>query len=138
MSVELEEFEQQEETVFLAETEIANQNKAENDETNELNSKISELSKRGYQFYGCDNYPQCNFMTWDKPTEEKCPKCGKSLFKGKGGMLSCLSETCDYQAKATRKKKETEQKNKKPHSNAFIPGAGTVVESLVTDTLKSN
>ena len=71
---------------------------------------IGKKSKRGYQFYGCSNYPECNFMTWDKPTEEKCPKCGKSLFKGKGGMLSCLSETCDYQAKATRKKKETQDK----------------------------
>ena len=39
---------------------------------------------------------------------------------------------------APRKKKETEQKNKKPQSNAYIAGAGTVVESLVTDTLKSN
>ncbi|MBQ4266610.1 MAG: topoisomerase DNA-binding C4 zinc finger domain-containing protein, partial [Clostridia bacterium] len=68
---------------------------------------ISKKSKRGYTFFGCDNWPECNFMTWDKPTEEKCPKCGKSLFKGKGGMLSCLSESCDYQAKATRKKKET-------------------------------
>lgn len=71
---------------------------------------ISKKSKRGYTFFGCDNWPECNFMTWDKPTEEKCPKCGKSLFKGKGGMLSCLSEGCDYQAKATRKKKETETK----------------------------
>jgi len=71
---------------------------------------ISKKSKRGYTFFDCDNWPECNFMTWDKPTEEKCPKCGKSLFKGKGGMLSCLSETCDYQAKATRKKKETQDK----------------------------
>ena len=39
---------------------------------------------------------------------------------------------------APRKKKETEQKSKKPQSNAYIAGAGTVVESLVTETLKSN
>ena len=49
------------------------------------------------------------FMTWDKPTEEKCPKCGKSLFKGKGGMLSCLNDGCGYQAKATRKSKKDEK-----------------------------
>ncbi len=66
---------------------------------------ISKKSKKGYTFFGCDNWPECNFMTWDKPTGEKCPKCGKSLFKAKGGMLTCLDEKCGYTAKATRKKK---------------------------------
>ncbi len=66
---------------------------------------ISKKSKRGYTFFGCDNWPECNFMTWDKPTSEKCPKCGKSLFKGKGSVLSCLDESCGYKAVATRKKK---------------------------------
>ena len=66
---------------------------------------ISKKSKRGYTFFGCDNWPECNFMTWDKPTSEKCPNCGKSLFKGKGGILSCLDEKCGYKAKETRKKK---------------------------------
>ncbi|MBR6568259.1 MAG: type I DNA topoisomerase [Clostridia bacterium] len=66
---------------------------------------ISKKSKRGYTFFGCDKWPECNFMTWDKPTNEKCPKCGKSLFKAKGGMLNCLDEKCGYSAKATRKKK---------------------------------
>ncbi len=66
---------------------------------------ISKKSKKGYTFFGCDKWPECNFMTWDKPTNEKCPKCGKSLFKAKGGMLNCLDEKCGYSAKATRKKK---------------------------------
>ncbi len=66
---------------------------------------ISKKSKRGYTFFGCDKWPECNFMTWDKPTNEKCPKCGKSLFKAKGGILNCLDEKCGYSAKATRKKK---------------------------------
>lgn len=43
----------------------------------------SEKEQKGYTFFGCENYPECNFMTWDKPTDEKCPKCGKSLFKKK-------------------------------------------------------
>ncbi len=66
---------------------------------------ISKKSKKGYTFFGCDKWPDCNFMTWDKPTNEKCPKCGKSLFKAKGGMLNCLDDKCGYSAKATRKKK---------------------------------
>lgn len=66
---------------------------------------ISKKSKRGYTFFGCDNWPQCNFMTWDKPTSEKCPDCGKSLFKGKGSVLSCLDENCGYKAVAKKGKK---------------------------------
>ncbi|MGN0467552.1 MAG: type I DNA topoisomerase [Acutalibacteraceae bacterium] len=65
---------------------------------------ISKKSKRGYTFFGCDKWPDCDFMTWDKPTQEKCPKCGKSLFKGKGGVLSCLDEKCGYQTKAKKSK----------------------------------
>jgi len=66
---------------------------------------ISKKSKRGYTFFGCDKWPDCNFMTWDKPTNEKCPNCGKSLFKGKGGMLSCLDEKCGYKTKEIKSKK---------------------------------
>lgn len=60
---------------------------------------ISKKSKRGYTFFGCDNWPDCDFMTWDKPTDQKCPQCGKSLFKGKGGVLACLDEKCGYKSK---------------------------------------
>lgn len=66
---------------------------------------IQKKSKKGYTFFGCENYPECNFMTWDKPTDEKCPKCGKSLFKKKGGILACLDENCGFEKKAERKKK---------------------------------
>lgn len=66
---------------------------------------IEKKSKKGYTFFGCDNYPDCNFMTWDKPTDEICPQCGKSLFKGKGGVLHCLDEKCGFEKKAERKKK---------------------------------
>ncbi len=66
---------------------------------------IEKKSKRGYAFYGCDNYPECNFMTWDKPTDEFCPKCGKSLFKRKGGIVACLDENCGFEKKAERKKR---------------------------------
>ncbi|MBR2315697.1 MAG: type I DNA topoisomerase [Clostridia bacterium] len=64
---------------------------------------ISRKSKKGYAFFGCEKWPDCDFATWDKPTDEKCPNCGKSLFKGKGGILRCLDEKCGYTAKATRK-----------------------------------
>lgn len=44
---------------------------------------IERKTKKGYTFYGCSNWPGCDFMTWDKPTDEVCPQCGKSLFKKK-------------------------------------------------------
>ncbi len=70
---------------------------------------IEKKSKRGYAFYGCGNYPECNFMTWDKPTDELCPQCGKSLFKRKGGIVACLNEGCGFEKKAERKRKAKEE-----------------------------
>lgn len=66
---------------------------------------IMKKSKRGYPFYGCSNYPDCTFMTWDQPTTETCPKCSKSLFKRRGGLIVCLNEGCGYERKVERKKK---------------------------------
>ena len=70
---------------------------------------IEKKSKRGYTFYGCSNYPECNFMTWDKPADDLCPQCGKSLFKRKGGVIACLNEGCGYEKKAERKRKTKEE-----------------------------
>ena len=69
---------------------------------------IEKKTKKRHTFYGCSNYPECNFMTWDVPTDEICPDCGKSLFKKKGGILACLNEECGYTKKAERKKKTKE------------------------------
>lgn len=66
---------------------------------------IEKKTKRGTSFYGCSNYPSCNFMTWDMPSDEVCPKCGKSLFKRRGNVLYCPdTENCGYEASAKDKK----------------------------------
>ena len=70
---------------------------------------IERKTKRGYTFYGCSNWPNCDFMTWDKPTDEICPQCGKSLFKKKGGVVECLNEGCGYTKKSARKGKKTDE-----------------------------
>lgn len=59
---------------------------------------ILKKSKRGRSFYGCNAYPDCNFMTWNVPTEEKCPECGSTLFQkgGKSGTLVCEKPNCGY------------------------------------------
>lgn len=65
---------------------------------------IERKSKRGRIFYGCESWPKCDFVTWDAPTGESCPQCGASLFKSKGGVISCGNEKCDYETKAKSKK----------------------------------
>ena len=62
------------------------------------NKIILKKSKRGRSFYGCNAYPDCNFMTWNVPTEEKCPQCGCTLFQkgGKSGTLVCEKPGCGY------------------------------------------
>ena len=59
----------------------------------------AKKSKKGKTYYGCEHNPQCPFMTWDKPVEEKCPSCGSTLFQkaGRGGKLHCLKEGCGYE-----------------------------------------
>ena len=60
---------------------------------------LLKKSKKGRSFYGCEGYPECNFMTWNVPTKEICPECGKSLFMkgGKSGRLVCENEGCGYE-----------------------------------------
>lgn len=66
---------------------------------------IEKKTKRGTPFYGCSNYPDCKFSTWDAPSDEVCPKCGKSLFKRKGNVLYCPdTENCGFTKPAPRKK----------------------------------
>ena len=64
---------------------------------------VERRSKKGRVFYGCDNWPTCDFVTWDAPAGENCPKCGKSLFKSRTGVISCLADGCDYKTKAKKK-----------------------------------
>lgn len=60
---------------------------------------LLKKSKRGRSFYGCEGYPECDFMTWNVPTAEKCPECGKTLFNkgGKSGKLICENNGCSYE-----------------------------------------
>lgn len=59
---------------------------------------IVKKSKKGRVFYGCDQYPKCDFVSWDEPLNEKCPRCGQTLFrkKGKKAKVYCNAEGCGY------------------------------------------
>ena len=60
---------------------------------------IQKKSKKGRNFYGCEGYPECNFMTWNTPVEERCPKCGNTLFRkgGKAGKFLCEKPDCGFE-----------------------------------------
>jgi len=58
-------------------------------------------SRRGKVFYGCVNYPKCDFTLWNKPIIETCPKCGwlfltEKITKRHGRQIICANEACDY------------------------------------------
>ena len=61
-------------------------------------SVVVRKTKKGRLFYGCSNYPNCDFISWYQPTSEKCPQCGGVLFKKKGKkpVLFCTAEGCGY------------------------------------------
>lgn len=59
---------------------------------------IVKHTKSKRTFYGCSNYPNCDFVSWNEPTNEKCPQCGEVLYKKKGKkpVLFCAKEGCGY------------------------------------------
>jgi len=67
---------------------------------------VLRRSKKGRTFYGCSQYPQCEFSVWDRPSPEKCPVCGGLMVVkkyGKKESLKCVGPIC-----STREKAETE------------------------------
>jgi DNA topoisomerase-1 len=66
---------------------------------------VERKSRRGKVFYGCANYPKCDFTVWNKPVAEPCPKCGRAFLTEKvtkrhGRQLICSNEECDYSRSA--------------------------------------
>ena len=55
-------------------------------------------SRKGRKFYGCSNYPECNFVSWSEPVKDKCPNCGsymvKKQSKSKGNYIECSNKEC--------------------------------------------
>lgn len=62
---------------------------------------VSKVGRNRTVFYSCEKYPECDFSAWDMPTSEKCPNCGKMLFRKKGkDMYVCHDKECGYKAEA--------------------------------------
>ncbi len=83
---------------------------------------LKRSSKKGYVFYACERGTDCGFITWDVPTKDFCPACGKTMFKrsGRGPLKSfCINEGCPnfvpedkrvYKKKSPEEKAEAERK----------------------------
>ena len=56
---------------------------------------VLKKTKKGRKYYGCEDNPECDFMSWQKPSVKKCPKCGSYMVE-KGNKLACSQETCGY------------------------------------------
>lgn len=70
---------------------------------------IKRKSKKGKVFYGCEKYPECSFVSWDKPVKEKCPKCGGLMVHKMGhggGFDACIAEGCGYTTKQNKQDKK--------------------------------
>ena len=63
---------------------------------------VLRKTKKGRKYYGCENNPDCDFMSWSRPVKEKCPKCGGYMVI-KGNKIVCADEQCGY---VTEKEKE--------------------------------
>ena len=68
---------------------------------------VEKKTKRGRKFYGCSNYPDCDYLTWNKPVAEPCPKCGSMMYEGKpkkgqAPFAYCGNEECNYQKNLKR------------------------------------
>ena len=62
---------------------------------------VERKSRRGKMFFGCANYPDCDFVLWNRPINEKCPKCDapflvEKITKKHGRQMLCNNEECDY------------------------------------------
>jgi DNA topoisomerase-1 len=62
---------------------------------------VEKKSRRGKIFYGCDQYPKCQFTLWNRPVNKACPQCGarylvEKITKKHGTLHYCNSESCDH------------------------------------------
>ncbi len=67
---------------------------------------LQKTSRKGRKFYGCERYPECDFVSWDMPVREKCPKCGSYMTLAhtkKGDFYVCANENCRERVAAPQK-----------------------------------
>lgn len=66
---------------------------------------VIKMTKKGRRYFGCMNYPECDFMSWQKPSDRRCPQCHGAMVE-KGNKLVCMDEQCGYVEAKPKKKEE--------------------------------
>ena len=72
---------------------------------------IKRKTKRGKVFYGCEKYPECDFVSWDMPSGENCPKCGAIMVNKvgpRGKYVACSNKDCGYIERSVKKGTEND------------------------------
>ncbi len=69
------------------------------------NELVIRKTKKGRRYYGCISYPDCDFMSWQKPSAERCPDCGGAMVE-KGNKLVCMDEQCGFVKNIKTEKKQ--------------------------------
>ena len=72
---------------------------------------IKRKTKRGKVFYGCEKYPECDFVSWDMPSGENCPKCGAIMVNKvgpRGKYVACSNKDCGYIERSAKKGTEND------------------------------
>jgi DNA topoisomerase I len=108
---------------------------------------VERRTKRGKNFYGCKNYPECDFVTWDMPMKETCPTCGAAMLKHnyKNGrfLLYCSNEVCETRKdnpinkELNKLKKKAETKAENSESNEATVKASKAVKKVKKAAVKS-
>ena len=101
---------------------------------------LKKKAKSGYYYYGCEKNPDCAFMTWDKPTEKKCPNCGGVVYKKytkEEKKNLCYVPGCGWEEPlATKRKKKAEGEEEKPKKTTKKKETAEKTTKTTTKTTK--
>lgn len=72
-----------------------------------------KTSRKNRKFYGCERYPECDFVSWEKPVTEKCPVCGSYMVEKRGRKGEvwhlCANETCHHRIEVQASEEEADE-----------------------------
>ena len=74
---------------------------------------LEKVSRKNRKFYGCEGYPDCDFVSWDRPVSEKCPQCGNYMVEKRTArgekLLLCANEACRYRQSVVSEEEESDE-----------------------------
>ena len=103
---------------------------------------LKRTSKKGYVFYACERGTDCGFITWDVPTKDVCPQCGKTMFKrsGRGPLKAfCINEECPAFVPEDKRRYPKRKTDESPMDEEKAEGepAGKTTKTAKTSSAKA-